>query len=328
MNISNIAKYAWGVLAYNIGVVLFGAYVRATGSGAGCGSHWPLCNGVVLPRSAQIETIIELTHRLTSGVALLLVGVLFILVFRHFSRGHIARVGATLSLVFILTEALVGAGLVLFGWVADDASVGRAVSISVHLINTFLLLASLSLTAWWISGGNPIKLTGRGLVSLGYAIGFLGILLIGISGAITALGDTLFPVDSLVEGVRQDFSTSSHFLVRLRVWHPVVAIMVGFYAIFISLLTYLFIQKRQTRLFSILLLVLFIIQLLVGIVNLVLLAPIWIQIVHLLLADLVWITFVLLAANTFAVQGATDQPEPELISKDRQALKLVPETDR
>lgn len=328
MNISNIAKYAWGVLAYNIGVVLFGAYVRATGSGAGCGSHWPLCNGVVLPRSAQTETIIELTHRLTSGVALLLVGVLFILVFRHFSSGHIARVGATLSLVFILTEALVGAGLVLFGWVADDASVGRAVSISVHLINTFLLLASLSLTAWWISGGNPIKLTGRGLVSLGYAIGFLGILLIGISGAITALGDTLFPVDSLVEGVRQDFSTSSHFLVRLRVWHPVVAIMVGFYAIFISLLTYLFIQKRQTRLFSILLLVLFIIQLLVGIVNLVLLAPIWIQIVHLLLADLVWITFVLLAANTFAVQGATDQPEPELISKDRQALKLVPETDR
>lgn len=328
MNISNIAKYAWGVLAYNIGVVLFGAYVRATGSGAGCGSHWPLCNGVVLPRSAQIETIIELTHRLTSGVALLLVGILFILVFRHFSSGHIARVGATLSLVFILTEALVGAGLVLFGWVADDASVGRAVSISVHLINTFLLLASLSLTAWWISGGNPIKLTGRGLVSLGYAIGFLGILLIGISGAITALGDTLFPVDSLVEGVRQDFSTSSHFLVRLRVWHPVVAIMVGFYAIFISLLTYLFIQKRQTRLFAILLLVLFIIQLLVGIVNLVLLAPIWIQIVHLLLADLVWITFVLLAANTFAVQGATDQPEPELISKDRQALKLVPETDR
>lgn len=328
MNISNIAKYAWGVLAYNIGVVLFGAYVRATGSGAGCGSHWPLCNGVVLPRSAQTETIIELTHRLTSGVALLLVGVLFILVFRHFSSGHIARVGATLSLVFILTEALVGAGLVLFGWVADDASVGRAVSISVHLINTFLLLASLSLTAWWISGGNPIKLTGRGLVSLGYAIGFLGILLIGISGAITALGDTLFPVDSLVEGVRQDFSTSSHFLVRLRVWHPVVAIMVGFYAIFISLLTYLFIQKRQTRLFAILLLVLFIIQLLVGIVNLVLLAPIWIQIVHLLLADLVWITFVLLAANTFAVQGATDQPEPELISKDRQALKLVPETDR
>lgn len=328
MNISNIAKYAWGVLAYNIGVVLFGAYVRATGSGAGCGSHWPLCNGVVLPRSAQIETIIELTHRLTSGVALLLVGILFILVFRHFSSGHIARVGATLSLVFILTEALVGAGLVLFGWVADDASVGRAVSISVHLINTFLLLASLSLTAWWISGGNPIKLTGRGLVSLGYAIGFLGILLIGISGAITALGDTLFPVDSLVEGVRQDFSTSSHFLVRLRVWHPVVAIMVGFYTIFISLLTYLFIQKRQTRLFAILLLVLFIIQLLVGIVNLVLLAPIWIQIVHLLLADLVWITFVLLAANTFAVQGATDQPEPELISKDRQALKLVPETDR
>lgn len=328
MNISNIAKYAWGVLAYNIGVVLFGAYVRATGSGAGCGSHWPLCNGVVLPRSAQTETIIELTHRLTSGVALLLVGVLFILVFRHFSSGHIARVGATLSLVFILTEALVGAGLVLFGWVADDASVGRAVSISVHLINTFLLLGSLSLTAWWISGGNPIKLTGRGLVSLGYAIGFLGILLIGISGAITALGDTLFPVDSLVEGVRQDFSTSSHFLVRLRVWHPVVAIMVGFYTIFISLLTYLFIQKRQTRLFAILLLVLFIIQLLVGIVNLVLLAPIWIQIVHLLLADLVWITFVLLAANTFAVQGATDQPEPELISKDRQALKLVPETDR
>lgn len=327
MKLTNFAKYAWLVLAYNIGVILYGAYVRATGSGAGCGSHWPLCNGEVIPRSPEIETLIELSHRLTSGVALIFVVVLFALAFKIYPRGHTVRLGASFSLLFIITEALVGAGLVLFEWVASDASIGRAFSITVHLVNTFMLLASLGLTAWWGSGGKPIRISGQGIVVWGFGIGFVGVILIGITGAITALGDTLFPIDSLAEGIRQDFSTTSHFLLRLRVWHPVVAIIVGFYTIFLSLLSYLFFQKRQTRIFALLLLILFIVQLIAGLVNLILLAPLWMQIVHLLLADLVWITLVLLAANTFAIKDEAIQMNRDIADSEIAALDLISQTE-
>ena len=147
------AAYAWCVLAFNILVVLWGAYVRASGSGAGCGSHWPLCNGEVVPRSPALATIIEFTHRVTSGLALALVAGLVAWAFRAFPRRHPARLGAVLSLAFILSEALIGAGLVLFEHVAKNASTARAWSLSAHLVNTLTLLACLALTAWWASGG-------------------------------------------------------------------------------------------------------------------------------------------------------------------------------
>ncbi|MFN8454080.1 MAG: COX15/CtaA family protein [Anaerolineae bacterium] len=73
VKLDRFAKYVWTVLAYNLAVILWGAFVRASGSGAGCGSHWPLCNGEVIPRTPQMETLVEFTHRLTSGLALLLV---------------------------------------------------------------------------------------------------------------------------------------------------------------------------------------------------------------------------------------------------------------
>jgi len=301
MKLDTFTKYAWGVLLYNIFVVLWGAYVRATGSGAGCGSHWPLCNGEILPRDPQIETLIEFSHRLSSGLALLLVIILFIWSFRRYPRGKIVRLGSSLSLIFIITEALVGAGLVLFEWVAEDASIGRAISTAIHLINTFLLLGALSLTAWWASGGRRVEIKGSRLLILAVIIGFVGVLFIGISGAVTALGDTLFPVESFAEGLEQDFSESSHFLIRLRVWHPVIAIIVGLYLIFLSLLLGMFKEDQQTKRFAIALSGLFIAQLIAGVINLALLAPVWMQIIHLFLADLVWITLILLAANTYAI---------------------------
>src|SRR5690242_12260676 len=112
-----LARYAWSVLAYNVAVILWGAYVRATGSGAGCGEHWPLCNGQVLPRAPALATMIEYSHRLTSGVALLSVIVLLVWTYRVTPPGP-ARKAAALSAFFILTEAAVGAGLVLFQLVA------------------------------------------------------------------------------------------------------------------------------------------------------------------------------------------------------------------
>lgn len=300
--ISKFAKYAWGVLIYNLIVILWGAYVRATGSGAGCGSHWPLCNGVVIPRDPQIETIIEFTHRLMSGLSLILVVALFIWAFRVYEKGHPVRQGSSLSLVFIITEALVGAGLVLFQWVAHDASVGRAISIVVHLINTFILLAVLTLTAWWASGGKPVRLQGGGLSLWLLVVGLLGALTIGGSGALAALGDTLFPAETLLSGIQQDFSPTAHFLIRLRLLHPTIAIIVSVYLIVLIGVINLRTTDWTVRRFARFLSLLIVIQLGAGFINVLLLAPIWMQLVHLLLADLVWIGIILLAATALSVQ--------------------------
>lgn len=274
--------------------------MRASGSGAGCGSHWPLCNGEVVPQSPQIATLIEFTHRLSSGASLLLIIGLFVWAFRAYPKGHAVRLGASLSMVFIVTEALIGAGLVLFKWVAKDASVGRVISISLHLINTFLLLASLSLTAWWSTGRKPIQLKDQGNLAVWLGIGIIGVLALGVTGAITALGDTLFPSSSLAEGFQQDFSSTAHFLVRLRFWHPLIAISVGFYLIFVASLLVFLRSDQHIKRFALVFILLFLMQLGIGVINLTLLAPVWMQIVHLLLADLVWITLVLMTATTLS----------------------------
>jgi heme A synthase len=298
--LKRFSKYAWGVLIFNLLVILWGAYVRASGSGAGCGSHWPLCNGEVIPQSQQVATLIEFTHRLSSGTSLLLIIGLFLWAFRAYPKDHVVRLGASLSMVFIITEALIGAGLVLFRWVAKDASIGRVISISLHLVNTFLLLASLSLTAWWSTGGKPIRLKDQGALLVWLFIGLVGVLLLGVTGAITALGDTLFPSSSLAEGFQQDFSPAAHFLIRLRFWHPLIAISAGFYLIFVASLLGFLRSDQQLRRFALVFVILFLVQLGIGVTNLALLAPVWMQIIHLLFADLVWISLVLTAATALS----------------------------
>ena len=298
MQLSRFAKYAWFVLAVNLGVILWGAYVRATGSGAGCGSHWPLCNGEVLPKSQQIETMIEFTHRASSGIAFLLVLGMLIWALRKFPRGNRIRRGAIFSMLFMITEALVGAGLVLFELVAENTSTTRALSISVHLLNTFLLIACISLTAWWASGGRPIKIEAKDSSAWLLAIGFIAVLILGISGALTALGDTLFPVSSIEEGLRQDFSPTAHFLVRLRILHPTIAVIVGIYLIIIISWVFSRMRHRENMILGRLTILLILIQLLAGLINVYLLAPVWMQLIHLLLADLVWIGLVLFAADS------------------------------
>jgi heme A synthase len=298
MQFKRYAAYAWGVLIYNLGVILWGAYVRATGSGAGCGSHWPLCNGEVIPRAGQIETMVEFTHRLSSGLALILVIVLLVGAFRGYGRGHPVRLGAGLSMFFMVTEALVGAGLVLLELVGQNDSISRAIWMAAHLVNTFLLLAAITLTAWWASGGRPIRLKGQGNVAVSLGIGLLAMMFLGASGAITALGDTLYPASSLAEGIRQDFSPTAHFLLRLRVFHPLIAIVVGLYLILAARMATSHDESPAGKRLTQALLSLFLVQLGVGALNVRLLAPIWLQLVHLLLADLVWIVLVLLFAST------------------------------
>jgi heme A synthase len=289
-------RYAWGVLAWNVLVVLWGAYVRASGSGAGCGSHWPLCNGDVVPRAPQLETIIEFTHRLMSAVAFLGTVVLLFWSVRRFPSKHRVRKAATASLALLLVEALLGAGLVVLQFVGADASAGRAFYLSMHLANTQFLLAMLAVTAWFSreperSYGSWWRLP---LASLPVA------LLVSVSGAIAALGDTLFPATSLSEGIRQDLSGGGHILLRLRIFHPALAILSA--ALFVAIAVWTLRSKPRPPMNRIALavLILTLAQLCAGAINLALLAPIGMQIVHLLIADLVWISLVLMTAEAAA----------------------------
>lgn len=297
---NRLAKYAWGVLVYNLGVVLWGAYVRATGSGAGCGSHWPLCNGDVVPRAPQIETVIEFTHRATSGVALLAVLGLFLWARREAAPGHPVRTGALLSLIFIIIEALLGAGLVLFELVADDASSLRAFSMVAHLVNTFILLAMLTLTAWWASGGPALQRDRPALEKWLILGSLISLLVVGGTGAIAALGDTLFPADSLQQGLRDSFSRESHPLVQLRKYHPLIAILVGLLVAGAAKYLARIHDAPIVQKLSLAVVVLYGVQLVAGATNIILLAPIWLQLLHLLLADFVWIAVVLLGAAVLA----------------------------
>ena len=296
-----LSRLAWLTLAWNVAVILWGAYVRASGSGAGCGAHWPLCNGEVVPRAPAAATLIEFTHRVTSGLALLLVLLLAFKVFRARPAGHPARRAAIASVVFILTEAAVGAGLVLFRLVADDESVARALFMSVHLVNTFLLLASLTLTAHFATSDARPSLAARR--SWPFALGALALLLVGTSGAVAALGDTLYPASSLVGGLRAELGPTAHALVRLRLAHPLLA-LAGAAAVAFAALPRLWAGDAPLRRAALALVLLVLLQLAAGLVNVVLLAPVWLQLVHLLLADLVWIGYVLLSARALSRAAA------------------------
>ncbi|MFN2480897.1 MAG: COX15/CtaA family protein [Pyrinomonadaceae bacterium] len=292
-----LAVYAGFVTAFNLLVIVWGAYVRASYSGDGCGSHWPLCNGQVVPAGGVVKTLVEFSHRLSSGAALLLVVGLVFAARRARPRGDRVRRASVAALVFILFEALIGAALVKFRLVVRDDSAARALVMSLHLVNTFLLLGSLALTAWWAAGGARVRLGGRGKAGWLFGVALLGALLVAVSGAVTALGDTLFPARTLAEGIRQDLAASSHFLLRLRTFHPAIAIIVGCYAVMVASYVSNFVRSdpRLKRLTSVLT-SLFAAQVGIGILNVTLLAPVWMQLTHLLVADLFWIALVLTSA--------------------------------
>lgn len=305
------AGYAWGLLVFNLAVIMWGTVVRATGSGAGCGANWPECDGAVIPSLADSETAIEFAHRATSGLALLGALALVIWAYRLFPAGLVRKAAAAVAILTIL-EALIGAALVLFGWVEDDSSVGRIVTIAVHQANTLALIGALTLAAWWSSGGAaprsqvPSK-TARSLATLGIALVFVAAL-----GAITALGDTLFPAESLSEGLKADASAQAQVLVRLRVIHPVLAIITAVYAIVVARRLEDATDDRNTEVFSAAVIVIVALQLVAGVVNVALLAPLWMQLVHLLLADLLTIAVVLLAAAAVATEtDRSDVPNRE-----------------
>jgi heme a synthase len=321
-------RFAWGVLGGNLFVILWGAYVRASGSGAGCGRHWPLCNGEILPTRPGAATLIELTHRVTSGSALLLVVALFWWSTRKFPRGHPARRWAGWSLLFICIEALVGAGLVLLALVGADDSLARAGYLAGHLLNTFLLLGSLAQTAYWATAPPHRQFPEADAARWLLAVAFLGLLLVGMSGAVAALGDTLFPAASLAEGLRAESAATAHFLVRLRVLHPLLALLAGGYVAFVVWLVGRRRPGAGDSVWARAAIGLLVLQLGVGITNWLLLAPTALQLVHLLVADLLWISVVLFRATALALAPARAPELSEVEPAAAARLGPQPEPER
>ena len=297
-----LRRFAWGVLAYFIAVILWGGLVRATGSGAGCGNHWPLCNGTVIQHSARIDTMIEFTHRITSGISFFSVVALLAWTFGGTVRGHLARAAAVAAVAFTLIEAALGAFLVKLGLTAQSRSPLRAPYLALHLTNTLLLLAALTLTAHFL-GRHAGYLRGKVRIAepfVGIA-SLVVVLVVGVTGSLAALGDTLFPPRSLGAALAQDFSSTSEWLVRWRWTHPTVAFLASVFLIWL-----LVHAARQcshggshwdNRSLSALVLILLALQYVLGILDVAFLAPVWLQILHLLGADVLWSAIVVLAAR-------------------------------
>lgn len=290
-----LRRFAWLVLAYNVAVIVWGSAVRATGSGGGCGEHWPLCDGTLVVHHPGIATLIELSHRVTSGIDTLCVLALFFWTFAAVPRRHLARAFAVGVLVFTFIEALLGALLVELGLVANNPSPARAFYLGLHLTNTLLLLAALALTAHFLSRPAAVL---RGTVTLRRpALAFTGliaVLIVGVTGSLAALGDTLYPAHNLLRAMAQDFSSGSSWLLRIRWVHPAAAVLAG---AFLGVVILRGLASAAHRAFAFGVLGLLVLQYLLGIADLALLAPTWMQMAHLLGADLLWIALVVLCAR-------------------------------
>jgi cytochrome c oxidase assembly protein subunit 15 len=309
-----LRTFAWGVLVYFIAVILWGTLVRATGSGAGCGDHWPLCNGTVIQHSPQTATIIEFTHRVTSGISFFAVVGLLIWTFAATVRGHLARAFAVASVAFTLVEALLGALLVKLGLTAESHSPLRPWYLALHLANTLLLVAAITLTAHMLCRREGYLRRNIRLVSPAAAgAGLLVFMFVGVTGSLAALGDTLFPEHSLSAALSADFSSKSTWLVRWRWTHPTIAFLVSIFLIWILVRA---VQRPKiggghwdNRALSAAVLVLLATQYILGVMDVVWLAPVWLQIVHLLGADALWAALVVLTAR-LTLEPASARPVP------------------
>lgn len=300
-----LSIYAAAVLGFVILVILWGAVVRATGSGAGCGDRWPLCNGDFFPHHPRLATVIEFTHRSMSGICTAMVAALIAWTFVARPRGDRARKAAVWSGVLLVTEALLGAVLVLGGYVDRNTSDMRALVQCVHFTNTMLLLGALTLTWWWLRGpgadGSTLRARTLAWVSLGLTI------LTGATGSVAALADTLFPSPSLRDGMAQDFAAGAPLLVRMRWMHPASAIL----ALVAAVVLCRYLSRSGARWLAGLLLL----QVLLGVADMVALAPVTLQVLHLLGADLFWIALVANCSEPiFSKRGVRAVAEPALVS--------------
>ncbi|TVP76617.1 MAG: heme A synthase [Gemmatimonadales bacterium] len=301
MSESRFRPFAWGVFIYGFLVIQWGYFLRISESGDGCGTDWPLCHGAVVPDAPPFATFVEFTHRLTSGIVLLLVILMAIWAFRAFPRGAPVRKAAGAALLFTITESLFGAVLVVLGWVAGDVSTGRILIRPIHVTNTFLLLGALAATAWWARRppGTPLRPLREALRPA--ALPILGVLALGWTGSWTGLAATAFPHETLAEGMGQ-YVDPEHILIWLRMSHPVLALAVIWFVVRMARRTGPgedSVRQGLARAAAVLALV----QLVVGPATILLLNPIWTRLGHLVLGDLLWVALVWLVAERMGSTG-------------------------
>ena len=297
-----LRTYSWLLVAYNILVILWGAVVRATGSGNGCGEHWPLCGGTVVQHWRTVASIIEFAHRATSGIAVIALVPMVFFAWRSTPPRHLARVFATAAAALTFNEGLLGALLVLLGHTGQDTSPMRAFWLSLHLANTLLLLAALTLTAHFM-GRREGRM--RGGIALHYAwlggVGLLATLFVGVSGSLAALGDTLYPAASLAAAFAQDLAPGGNWLLHVRWIHPASSLLAGAWIVFAILRSRAFGNRAgsspETARLGLVVAGLVAWQIVLGILDVLLLAPTWLQVTHLFGADLLWVSLVVLTAD-------------------------------
>lgn len=295
---SALRRFAWAVLAYFIATILWGTVVRATGSGAGCGDHWPLCNGTVFQQSPSLHTLIEFSHRLTAGLDVILVLALLLWTWRGTVPTHLARWTAALSVFFTFTEALLGALLVKLGLTAASQSPLRPPFLALHLSNTLLLVATLAMTAHLLGRTEGFRWRDLRITHpVGTTLGMIAVMIVGVTGSLAALGDTLFPATSLHSALAQDFSVRSTWLLRWRWTHPTVAILASIFLIWVLIRANRRGSPWDNRGLSTLVVGLLALQYLLGALDVWLLAPVWMQVIHLLGADVLWSALVVLTAR-------------------------------
>jgi heme A synthase len=285
--------YSWFTLGYSLLVILWGYFLRISESGDGCGTDWPLCHGAIVPTGANFPTWVEYVHRTSSGLVLVLVLALAVGAFRTFARGHPIRRGAGAALLLTVTESLFGAALVLFGLVAQDISTARILIRPFHVTNTFLLMASLGATAWWAHRRTRSLPALRHPLAPHLALGLLAILALAWTGSWTGLAATAFPAESISAGIGQYFAPE-HLLIYLRMIHPAVAIVATLILLHLAARIRKSSPLPAARGLTTALGALAGAQLLVGPLTILLLNPPSLRLLHLFLADLLWLALVFL----------------------------------
>ena len=317
-------RFACGLIAYNLLVVVWGAFVRASRSGDGCGDNWPHCGngGELIPGAASHSAAwIEWTHRASTSVLGPLLLALVIWAFVSFGKGHPVRKAAIGVIIFTAIEAWIGRHLVLNKLVVDNATSQRAFWMSLHLANILSLFACLTLTAWWSGGGARWSWKGQGKLGVMWALCFVGVIALAITGALSALGDTLHPVSTLMEGVRQDFAAEASLILRTRPLHPVLATVVSLFVAWTILVTMRERPTPQIQKMAPKVLALLAGQYLFGWWNLLILAPIWAQLMHLLLANLLWVELVLLGAAALGAKAGVLAPHAEIKAAENEEVR-------
>lgn len=319
MSKDNFPLYAWGVTLYTLIVIMWGAVVRATGSGAGCGDHWPLCNGEVIPRAPEVETLIEFSHRLTSAFLGVLIIIMVVWAFRRARSTRLTKQMSVMSLIFVIIEGLIGMALVRLQLVADNVSTERAIMIALHLVNTLILLGFLTLAAWSSHDVKRTRWWRWDGVTLSLIVGMVILAFIGATGAVTALGDTLFPPEMLLDGAFDNVDATSQLLIDLRVIHPIAAV-IGSGLFFIG---GFFIKQRRDNPYAEryinALFIIIVVQTFIGIVNIALFAPVVVQMIHLLVADIMWMLLIVLAGELF-------YPRKAVLAETTPPADLTPQT--